>query len=94
MHELPIGYSQKLCKLARTIILRMTSNLGPARVALVTGGNGGIGFAISKQFAEAGIKVIIGSRDISRGEAAARSIVNANNYTQILPLCEQHLDSG
>jgi NAD(P)-dependent dehydrogenase (short-subunit alcohol dehydrogenase family) len=44
------------------------------RVALVTGGNRGIGFAISKQLALQGISVIIGSRDIRQGEAAAKSI--------------------
>lgn len=44
------------------------------KVALVTGGNRGIGFAISKQLAMQGIAVIIGSRDIRQGEAAAKSI--------------------
>jgi NAD(P)-dependent dehydrogenase (short-subunit alcohol dehydrogenase family) len=44
------------------------------KVALVTGGNKGIGFAISKQLALRGISVIIGSRDIHQGEAAAKSI--------------------
>jgi NAD(P)-dependent dehydrogenase (short-subunit alcohol dehydrogenase family) len=44
------------------------------KVALVTGGNRGIGFAISKQLALQGISVIIGSRDIRQGEAAAKSI--------------------
>jgi NAD(P)-dependent dehydrogenase (short-subunit alcohol dehydrogenase family) len=44
------------------------------KVALVTGGNRGIDFAISKQLAQQGISVIIGSRDIRQGEAAARSI--------------------
>jgi NAD(P)-dependent dehydrogenase (short-subunit alcohol dehydrogenase family) len=44
------------------------------KVALVTGGNRGIGFAISKQLALKGISVIIGSRDISQGEATAKSI--------------------
>jgi len=46
------------------------------KVALVTGGNRGIGFAISKQLALQGISVIIGSRDLRQGEAAARSIAS------------------
>src|SRR5918911_558897 len=44
------------------------------KVALVTGGNRGIGFAISKQLTRQGISVIIGSRDILQGEAAAKTI--------------------
>ncbi len=44
------------------------------KVALVTGGNRGIGFAISKQLSLKGISVIIGSRDIRQGEATAKSI--------------------
>src|SRR4051794_15210327 len=44
------------------------------KVALVTGGNRGIGFAISKELALQGVSVIIGSRDIRQGEAAAKSI--------------------
>src|SRR5919199_3125111 len=44
------------------------------KVALVTGGHRGIGFAISKQLTQQGISVIIGSRDIRQGEAAAKTI--------------------
>jgi NAD(P)-dependent dehydrogenase (short-subunit alcohol dehydrogenase family) len=51
------------------------------KVALVTGGNRGIGFAISKQLARQGISVIIGSRDIRQGEAAAKSIAPPQGST-------------
>lgn len=44
------------------------------KVALVTGGNRGIGFAISRRLVLQGISVIMGSRDIRQGEAAAKSI--------------------
>ena len=44
------------------------------KVALVSGGNRGIGFAISKQLALEGISVNIGSRDIQQAEAAAKTI--------------------
>ena len=44
------------------------------KVALVTGGHRGIGFAISKQLTQQGISIIIGSRDIRQGEAAAKTI--------------------
>lgn len=51
------------------------------RVALVTGGNRGIGFAISKQLALQGNSVIIGSRKISQGETAAKSIAQSLDNT-------------
>ncbi|MBD0334172.1 MAG: SDR family oxidoreductase [Cyanobacteria bacterium Co-bin13] len=41
------------------------------RVALVTGANRGIGFETTRQLAKQGIKVILGSRDPKKGEAAA-----------------------
>ncbi|SFS14132.1 Short-chain dehydrogenase [Granulicella pectinivorans] len=40
-------------------------------VALVTGANKGIGLETVKQLAEQGITVLLGSRDLARGEAAA-----------------------
>ncbi len=44
------------------------------RVALVTGGNRGIGKAIVSQLAEKGIKVLLACRDIEQGMEAARHI--------------------
>lgn len=44
------------------------------RIALVTGANQGIGFQISKELAEKGITVLIGSRNLARGKAAAEEI--------------------
>jgi NAD(P)-dependent dehydrogenase (short-subunit alcohol dehydrogenase family) len=44
----------------------------PARVAVVTGGNRGIGFEVCRQLAGAGLCVLLGARDRGRAEQAAR----------------------
>jgi NAD(P)-dependent dehydrogenase (short-subunit alcohol dehydrogenase family) len=44
------------------------------RRALVTGGNRGIGFAIARGLAKAGLDVTIGARDAKAGETAAHEI--------------------
>jgi len=47
------------------------------RVALVTGANRGIGYAISRQLGEQNITVILGSRDPSKGAAACSRLQEA-----------------
>jgi NAD(P)-dependent dehydrogenase (short-subunit alcohol dehydrogenase family) len=44
------------------------------RVALITGANQGIGLQIARDLAAAGLTVLVGSRDLERGEEAARTI--------------------
>jgi len=44
------------------------------KVALVTGANKGIGYAIASELAARGFTVLVGARDASRGEAAAKRI--------------------
>ncbi|MBN9021993.1 MAG: SDR family NAD(P)-dependent oxidoreductase, partial [Rhizobiales bacterium] len=55
------------------------------RIALVTGGNKGIGLEIARQLAEAGLAVIIGARDEARAAAAiadlARDGIAAESVT-------------
>ena len=44
------------------------------RIALVTGANRGIGYEACRQLADAGMHVVLTSRDVSKGEVAARAI--------------------
>jgi len=57
------------------------------RIALVTGGNRGIGLEICRQLAKAGIRVLLGSRDEAKGVAAAKEMVAAG-----LPVEARELD--
>src|ERR1039457_5847482 len=44
------------------------------RIALVTGANQGVGFQVAKELVANGLTVLVGSRNLERGEAAAREI--------------------
>ena len=44
------------------------------KIALVTGANRGIGYEACRQLADAGMQVILTSRDVNKGEAAAKVI--------------------
>ena len=44
------------------------------RLALVTGANQGVGFQVAKELATSGLTVLVGSRDLARGETAAREM--------------------
>ena len=44
------------------------------KIALVTGANKGLGFEICRQLGQLGFTVLLGSRDLSRGEAAAATL--------------------
>lgn len=56
------------------------------RVALITGANKGIGFETARQLGKLGITVIVGSRDVNRGEAAAAKLRAEGIDAQILKL--------
>ena len=49
------------------------------RIALVTGGNRGIGLEVCRQLAQLGIKVVLGSRDLAKGVAAAEQLIAAGH---------------
>jgi NAD(P)-dependent dehydrogenase (short-subunit alcohol dehydrogenase family) len=46
----------------------------PSPIALVTGGNRGIGLEVSRQLAQSGMRVLLGARDAAKGEKAAREM--------------------
>lgn len=45
-----------------------------AKVAFITGGNRGLGFETARILGKQGITVVIGSRDLAQGEAAAKKL--------------------
>jgi NAD(P)-dependent dehydrogenase (short-subunit alcohol dehydrogenase family) len=47
-----------------------------ARIALITGGNKGIGFEIARQLGKRGNHILIGARNSDRGDAAAAALRN------------------
>lgn len=56
------------------------------KIALVTGANKGIGLEIARQLAEAGVTVIMGARDFTRGEAAAKELTQAGMAVEPIEL--------
>ncbi|HEX9309956.1 MAG TPA: SDR family oxidoreductase [Gemmatimonadaceae bacterium] len=57
------------------------------RIALVTGGNRGIGLETCRQLAKLGIRVLLGSRDPAKGVAAAKEMIASG-----LPVEARQLD--
>jgi NAD(P)-dependent dehydrogenase (short-subunit alcohol dehydrogenase family) len=56
---------------------------GDQRVALVTGGNRGIGLEVCRQLARAGLRVILGSRNLERGREAARALAAEDLHVSV-----------
>lgn len=64
-----------------------------AKVALVTGGNQGIGFEICRQLGEKGIAVLLAGRDGQRGEDAATKLAGQGLSVHFLLLDVTNQDS-
>jgi NAD(P)-dependent dehydrogenase (short-subunit alcohol dehydrogenase family) len=56
-----------------------TQNNPIGRVVIVTGANKGIGKEVARQLAQAGLTVLLGSRDERRGTAAAEELAEPTN---------------
>lgn len=59
-------------------------------IALVTGANKGLGLEISRQLAEMGIRVLMGSRNPAKGKAAAESLLSQGLSVECVPLDVTH----
>jgi NAD(P)-dependent dehydrogenase (short-subunit alcohol dehydrogenase family) len=55
-------------------------------IALVTGANRGLGLETSRQLGKRGIKVLVGSRDLAKGEKAAESLKNEDIDAEAIQL--------
>jgi NAD(P)-dependent dehydrogenase (short-subunit alcohol dehydrogenase family) len=63
------------------------------KIALITGANKGIGLETARQLGAMGVRVIIGARDASRGEAAVASLKSAGIDATALTLDVTNNDS-
>lgn len=59
------------------------------RVAVVSGGNRGLGLAIVRQLAEAGLRVVLGSRSAERGAAAVAELGAAKVTAMVLDVADR-----
>lgn len=61
-------------------------NATGSRVALVTGGNRGIGLEVCAQLAKRGVKVLLGSRDLKLGKQAAQELSGRGLEVEVITL--------
>src|SRR5882757_2802066 len=54
------------------------------RVAIVTGGNGGIGLGMAEGMAAAGATVVLAGRDATKGAAAVKQIKDAGQKAEFM----------
>ena len=58
--------------------------MAETRVALVTGGNRGIGLEIVRQLSRLGVITVLGSRDVAKGQAAAAALASEGLEVPVL----------
>jgi len=63
------------------------------KVALVTGASGYLGAALAEALAEAGARVVVGSRELAKGQAAARAL-GGQQRGQHFAVQIDHMDEG
>jgi NAD(P)-dependent dehydrogenase (short-subunit alcohol dehydrogenase family) len=56
----------------------------PQKIAFITGGNRGLGFQTALDLKDAGVKVVIGSRDLAQGEQAVQKLRAAGVDADVL----------
>jgi NAD(P)-dependent dehydrogenase (short-subunit alcohol dehydrogenase family) len=66
----------------------MNDNKGKKKIALVTGGNRGLGYETCRQLAQLSLTVLLGARDLSKGKSAAYQL----NEKEGLDVMFYHLD--
>ncbi len=67
--------------------------MAETRVALVSGGNRGIGLEIVRQLSRLGVIVVLGSRSLEKGEAAASSLATEGLDVAVVALDVEDPDS-
>ncbi len=60
--------------------------MSPRRTALVTGANRGIGLEVCRQLAARGHRVLLGARDLDKGQAVARGVGTAEGTVEAVEL--------
>src|SRR5258706_6839662 len=56
------------------------------RVAVITGGNGGIGLGMAKGMAAAGATIVVAGRDAAKNTAAVTEILSAGGKASAIPV--------
>ncbi len=54
------------------------------KVAFITGGNRGLGFETARELGEKGVKVVIGARDLKKGEEALKKLARLGIEAQVI----------